>query len=227
MTKITRVSRNLLFSLSIILLSACTGSRIVQPLNQSQWQLSASFGGPVLEDSNQNTRIVPLSAVSLAYGLRQNLTAYAGWHTGSYLNDINHVDLGYTQELLQPFAFRPGITYSLQANLFSQQGLENFRFYPQLDINAYWILANKDFTYVGVTNWFETNTVKAHHQRQTKFWFPALQAGYSKNLGKYSATVEAKYILPFDQEQKQFVDFLNFNDRGAIGIYFSVARTFK
>lgn len=208
------------------MLPACSGSKIVQPLNKSQWQASASFGGPLIS-SNSNTEITPLGSLSAAYGFKQNITGFASWHWGSYLEKVDQYDVGYTQELLQPFSIIPGITYTAQANLFFKSGFENFKFYPQLDINAYWILPNKDFVYTGMSNWFELSQKKAHNQTQEHHWLPGLHAGYSKYLGIYSANLEMKYLMPLQKDESKLINFINLNNRGALALFFSVSRSFK
>ena len=208
-----------------ILLPACSGSRIVQPLNKSDWQVSANFGGPLISNDNK-TEITPLSSITGAYGFRQNITGFASWQWGSFLYDNYHFDFGYTHEILQPFSIQPGITYTVQANIIYKEAFSNFKLYPQVDINAYWILPNKDFIYTGFSNWFELSQTKAHGVNQENFWIPNLHAGYTKFLDKYSAGIEIKYIAPFETESKNLVEFVNIGDKGAIGVYFSLARNF-
>lgn len=219
---------HLAFSLLTItlLLSACAGSRIVQPLNKSQWQASMSFGGPLLKNKQDQTEITPLSSVSVAYGVKQSLTAFGSWNAGSYyLKDIYHFDAGFTHEIVQPFYVRPGITYSGIINTFTGKG--GSKFYPQLDINSYWLFPNKDFIYVGMSNWFELSADKAHGQAQNDQWLNAFHLGYNKNIGAYSANLETKYIAPFATSEENVIEFVNIGNKGATGIYLSFSRKFK
>ena len=209
-----------------ILLSGCSGSRIVQPLNQSEWQVSGSFGGPLV-DKQGKEEFIPLSSVSAAYGFKQNLTGFASWQLSSYLANVYQFDAGYSHEILHPFYLQPGITYTPQLNVFYQHGFENFKLYPQLDVNAYWLLPNKDFVYTGLSNWFELSQTKAHGQPQDNHWLPAIHAGYSKYLNNYSATIELKYIDPLKKASSNIINFTNYNNKGAFGLYFSVAYRIK
>ena len=210
----------------ILLLSACAGSRVVQPLNKSQWQASLSFGGPLLTNKDQQTEITPMSSISGAYGFTQAITGFSSWQIGSLQNEIYHFDAGFTHELIPPFSIRPGITYSGIANLLSESGSWKTRLYPQVDINAYWLLPNKDFFYTGMSNWFEFSSKKAHSQTQEHHWLTSFHIGYTKTIKQYSANLEAKYLAPFNQSEEQLIDFVNLGNRGAIGLYFSVSRKF-
>lgn len=220
-------SRLFLIAVFLLVLSACSSSRIVQPLNQSQWQTTVSFGGPLIKDSQDQVKIVPLSSITGAYGITQSITGFASWHLGSYLKDVYHIDGGLTQELVPPFSIRPGITYSGMLNLFSSTDTGSTRLFPQLDVNAYWILPSEDFVYLGLSNWFELNQKRAHNADQEHHWFTSINAGYTKKYKPYSATLEARYLAPFKESREEIIHWLNVEDRGSIGLYLSFSRTFQ
>ncbi len=211
--------------ISTVLLSACATSHIVQPLNKSQWQVGLEFGGPLIHQ-NQQTKITPLTAVNGAYGITQKVTGFASWYPSSYLNDVFQWDAGITQELLAPFSIRPGITYSGALNLFSTTRIDKVRVFPQLDINTYWLLPNEDFVYLGLSNWFDLSRQKAHGVSQENHWFTSLNLGYTKRFKPYAFTLEGRYLAPLHKPEENLVDFVNFHQRGATGLYFSVSRVF-
>lgn len=203
----------------------CTNSRVVQPLNKHQWQIAASFGGPVLKKENQ-LAATPLSSVSAAYGVTQNISAFTGVHPGSYVQGIYHADAGYVQELIHPFHNRPGISYSLALNAF-RDDKQNTKIYPQFDLNAYWLgIRGRDYYYIGVANWLELDSKKAHGQTQETRWIPAVHTGYSFVQGKYGLTLELKYLAINNNNQDLIVDYLSPSDKGVLGIYLSASRKF-
>lgn len=198
----------------------------MQPLNKNQWQVAASVGGPVIE---KDSRIepIPLSSVSAAYGVSQTLTAFAGIHPGTAVYGVYHVDAGFAHELLAPFNLQPGITYSVDLNAFMDRQDSQFKLYPQLDINAYWLMPYRnDYFYVGVSNWFELATEKAHKQKQETHWIPSLHTGYTLQYDSYGFTLEMKYLAPFTNNQNLLVDYYSPSQNGSLGAYISMSRKF-
>lgn len=198
----------------------------MQPLNKGQWQVAASVGGPVLEKESK-PNVIPLSSVSVAYGFSQNLTAYAGIHPSTATYGIYQLDAGYSHELITPFYVQPGITYSIALNGFLDRADSETKVYPQIDLNAYWLLPfRNDFVYVGISNWFELASKKAHEQTQDRRWIPGLHTGYTLQFDNWGLNTELKYLAPNANNQNLLVDYYSPTNHGSLGIYLSLSRKF-
>jgi len=210
-----------------IFVSACSGSRIVQPLNQGQWQAAVSAGGPIIKN-NDYALPLGLSSASVAYGLSQSATGFAGIGISSEAQDLHHIDAGFTYELITPFEYQPGITITPQLNIFRDKSGLDTRLYRQFDINTYWLSPFRhDFYYVGMSNWFELNTKKTHQLKQTNHWIPSLHTGYTFQGKKYGLNLEVKFIAPNKNNQNQLIDYVGIKNQGVWGGYMSISRKFR
>lgn len=199
---------------------------MVQPLNKGEWQVAGSIGGPIIKkDSSFNA--MPLSSVGLAYGYSQKITAFADLHPSTAYYGVYHIDAGISHELLAPFDLRPGLTYSFMINSFLGRDESKFKIYPQIDLNTYWLMPYRnDFFYLGISNWFELATEKAHGKKQEDHWIPSFHSGYTMQYDQYGFTVELKYLAPFTSNQNLLIDYYSPTDTGSLGVYFSVSRKF-
>jgi len=198
----------------------------VQPLNKDQWQVAASLGGPIIK---KDSRIepIPLSSVSVAYGVSQTLTAFTGIHPGTTAYGVYHMDAGFSHEILAPFNIQPGITYSVDLHAFMDRQESQFKLYPQLDINAYWLMPiRNDYFYLGLSNWFELATKKAHERNQETHWIPSLHTGYTLQYDNYGFTLEMKYLAPLTNNQNLLVDYYSPSKNGSLAAYLSMSRKF-
>lgn len=212
---------------TISLLCACSNNRIVQPLNKNQWQASASIGGPMVSQSDKYNP-VPLTSISAAYGYTRSTTLYTGYHPTTAYYGIDHLDLGYAQELIRPRLRTPGLSYALTLNTFRHRSEGDFKFYPQLDVNIYWLLAfRKDYTYIGISNWVELARKKAHDEPVSTHWIPAMHAGYTLQANRWSYNLELKYLAPLTNNQDLLVNYYSPTNKGALSLYFSISRKFK
>ena len=210
----------------IYVCTGCTNSRVVQPLNKNQWQVAASVGGPVIKQDDL-VQPIPLSSVSVAYGLDQNLSVFSGIDPSLSSVGVYHMDMGFSHEILTPFNMQPGITYSSSLNTFWGQENSEFKIYPQIDINAYWLLPfRNDYFYIGVSNWFELASERALKQKQNTRWIPSLHAGYTLQYDKYGFTLEMKYLAIQTNNQNLLVDYYSPTNNGSLGAYLSMSRKF-
>ena len=208
-------------------ITGCTNSRIVQPLNQGQWQAAFSTGGPII-DGDKSTQPLALSSTSVAYGFSQRTTAFIGVGISSAIHDVYHLDTGVTHELITPYDYQPGITLTPQLNVFRDKNGLDTKFYPQIDINAYWLSAFRDdFFYFGISNWFELATKRAHQQKQKDHWIPSIHGGYTFQGNRYGLALELKYIAPTKNNQNQLIDYIGIENQGVLGTYLSISRKFK
>lgn len=205
---------------------ACSTSRVVKPLDPGKISLSADAGGPIFNYQG-NDIPMPLSSISAAYGVNRNYTVFTGLHTTQAVYGVMHTDIGVLKNIRRPSFYIPGISITPAINLMIDTWEKHFKAYPSIDINAYWpVYDRKDYIYLGMSNWFELATERAHGEKQPTHWVPAIHSGYTFIPGKMNYTLEAKYLAPFHSNKDIVVEYMSPTDRGAIGIYLRVGYTF-
>ena len=210
-----------------LFVAGCSGSRIVQPLNKGQWQTAVAGGGPIV-DGDDGALPLALSSASVAYGFSQQTTGYVGMGLTSSIHDVYHMDIGFTHELITPFDYQPGITLSPALNLFRDKAGLDTTYYPQLDVNAYWLGAfRQDIFYIGLSNWFELSTTKAHDQKQNQHWIPTVHGGYTFQWDRWGLNLEMKYIAPTKNNENKLIDYVGIENQGVIATYLSISRKFR
>lgn len=210
----------------LLLLSgwACAPARFVKPLARGEKAVSFNLGGPLIGFA-ETTIPMPLTALSGAYGFTDNLTGFAGLHTTALAFGVIQTDIGVVRGLSTPAGLRPGISVSPVANLMLDTWEGKFKFYPQLDLNAYWHLGPREsFLYLGSNNWFELAGTRAHGERQQTHWLANFQSGYTFVRPKMNYTIELKYLAPFHPNKNVVVDYRGIGGNGAVGAYFGVSR---
>lgn len=214
----------LLIALAALLFAACAPTRYVRPIPKGDVALGGSFGGPMMHFGGI-TMPIPFLTVQGGYGIDSTLTAFAGLGVTSAMYGVIQTDLGVTKAVIQPKGARPGLSISPAVNLNLDVHETQFTFYPQLDVNAWWEYREKrpDFVYVGVTNWFELQSTRAHDQDQPSRWIPGFQAGHCWSLAHADWRLEAKYLAPFTDNFDTVVWYANPANKGGIGMYVTFA----
>ena len=203
---------------------SCTTSRLIKPLDKGEKQIAASLGGPLM---NLGVPVfLPLSAINFAYGADSNTSVYGDIHLTSGLFGVMHLDAGVLQSIYASPKF--GVTSSLQANYMLDFWQGQSRFYPQLDVNAYYNYRTKKehFVYLGFTNWFELSSTRAHNEEQAVHWIPAVQLGHVWDKGKWLHQFEMKYLAPNYSNQGIVVDYISLGGKGSLGAYYTISRRF-
>jgi hypothetical protein len=226
--KIVKYIYTLLAS-AIITTSACTSQKIVKPLEKGQQQVSANLGGPLIGFGGL-TIPVPLTSVNYARGITDSLTIHGSLQTTSLIYKTIQLDAGATYGILQPKGWKPGLSVSGSLNVLTDMREGNARLYPQLDANLYWEYGSDNFMYLGSTNWIELVGTKAHEQTQEKRILSGIQFGNTWVTPKWSFTAESKWLAPTRSSLYSVVDYKSYSlagePRGAVGIYFGIARRF-
>ncbi len=219
------------FCLSIIsiIIAGCSTQRIIKPLKKNQQQFAFSGGGPLFQFAG-TVIPMPLSSVSYAKGLTDSITLYTGLQLTNLVYKNLHLDIGGTYGLLKPKGWTPGITLNAGINVLSDFREYNIKVFPQLDANAYWDYGADYFMYFGITNWVELSKNRAHSEIQGKQILSGLQFGntFSRNSCKY--TLESKWLAPTRNSKDLTINYSTYisgdQPKGAVGIYFSVAKQF-
>lgn len=224
MTKIRHFS-----FLCIIFLASCSVQRVVKPLSEKQVQVQATLGGPLIGFSG-TTIPTPLSSLGIAYGLNANISLFGGIHTTSLAYQDLQLDIGITHGFMEANGWKPGISGSFSLNPILDFRDNNFRIYPQLDLNVYWDYADKHFMYLGTTNWIEMRNALAHGFEQDKHWLSGIQFGNTFNTDKWAFTIESKWLAPTRNTESLIVDYKTYSvggeKKGAVGLYLGIARSF-
>lgn len=220
---------HLKITLSISLLAficSCAPARFVKPLQKNEKAISANFGGPLISFAGAVIPM-PLTAIGGGYGINDKLTAYSNLHTTALAFGVIQLDAGIVQEILSQNKWRPGISINPGINLAYQIKAEDFKFWPQLDVNAYWNYKNKPhYFYAGISNWFEFSSTRALGEPQPHNWIFIPQIGHTFVNKKFNWNLEVKYIAPNISHKNIVVEYHAPGNNGAIGVYFGVARKF-
>lgn len=213
--------------LGVILVVGCAPSRYVRPLEKGEVAVSGSFGGPLFK--NFGTPIpVPNITVAAGYGIKEDLTAFAGVNLLSGAFGNIHLDLGVSKSFLEPERLRPGVTVSPGVNLVA--GLNpnsGFRLWPAVDANAWWEYGErKHYCYAGLSAWFVLSGEGPHGTDQPQNILPGFQVGNVWATNKWDFSAEVKWNNFGSVSQDGTVDWQAISDRGAAGIYLGITKRF-
>ena len=106
------MNRIILIAACVIAISSCAPSRYVRPLDEGQKAITGNLGGPLIKFSGM-TIPLPLTAISLGYGLKDDLTIYGGMHTTALSFGVIQGELGVVKEFVKPDSlnkFKPGFS---------------------------------------------------------------------------------------------------------------------
>lgn len=209
-----------------VFISACTPSRLVTPLLQDEVSLTTNFGGPLIGFADTVIPI-PLSAVTIAKGVENDLSIYTGLHTTALSYGLIHWDVGLLKQLSTPKKLRPGLSVSPSFNFMLDVWQQKPAFYPSLDINLYWFYPKSgNMSYIGSGNWFELKRTRAYNEPQSNFWITSVHAGHTWIWPRWKLNSEIKFLAPFDNSQYSIVDYKSPSQNGAIGFYVSATYDF-
>ena len=225
MKKQIEVTSIFLFAI-LFFFSSCSTTRYVVPIKKGEQRITANLGGPLIHYSGIIIP-VPLTALGYAYGVNDHLTAFGNFHTTALAFGVFELDAGVLQNVIQQKKWQPGISVNGVANLMLDKWKTEFRFYPEVDVNAYWHYRNKQsFAYAGISNWIELQNTGANDRKQTTHLLPSFYAGHTFSRTKMDYSLEAKWIAPFSSNKNIVVDYVGAGSLGTLGIYFSLSKKF-
>ena len=217
--------RILLF-VSIALLASCSPVSMVKPLQKKQWAATATVGGPLVGFGGAVVP-VPFTSVGAAYGVDSVSTLALRVHTTAALFGVGQIDGAYLRQWRGQEGGIPGISTVVQATYMVDRWEGNSRFYPSLDVNAWWDVGKKgSFIYTGITSWYELKKIGTADRVQEHRWIPALNLGYTRSRGKWNTNFECKYLAPFTSHESLTVDYKAPGSNGAFGVYVGFTRKF-
>ncbi len=210
----------------ILCICSCAPTRFVKPLDKGQKAVNLSLGGPLI---NYSKLIIPMPffTATYGYGINNTLTGFGSLNITSALYGNLQLELGATKRLLNQNGSIPAISVNPVANII-YRSKDAFKFYPQLDVNAYWDYnKGRNFFYAGLSNWFELESKRAFDEEQSYHWLFSPLIGETFVRRKWNYNIEAKMIAPNLSSAKGTVEYKTlFGSHGAFGIYFGVTRKF-
>ncbi|MCP4442446.1 MAG: hypothetical protein GY810_26360 [Aureispira sp.] len=211
-----------------LLLSACSTSRLVRPLDKKEVAIGLDFGGPIIDFAGAKIPI-PLSSITAGYGIDSTFTVYGSLHTTDLAFRLFHLEAGVLKELTSPKkGWIPGISVGASSHFMVDGWEGNFRAYPQLDLNFYWqyLKKHRHFFYFNWTSWFDFWTTKAHNQPNYNLYIPSFGLGHTFITKKWRYTVEVKWLAPSLSNRDITVSYNGIGRQGSVGVYLSFYRTF-
>ncbi len=210
--------RLLLLTVACSLMLSCNTTRLIKPLKQGDHQISVDAGGPVIGTP------LPLSSISYAYGLKENLSVFGGLQLTDLAFNTIQMDLGANYGWKEPNGFVPGLSFNGVLNPIYELRTSSFRLFPETAINAYWSISEKHFPYVGFTYWYDL-AYASTELGKGNFLHPTTMIGYRFEAKKWTIGLEAKWLnfdkaLAIPQIQHSAIA-----GRGAVGFYLKVAYT--
>lgn len=220
------MQRIVLAGLFITAIVSCAPTRFVKPLAKNQQAVNLSLGGQLISYSNL-TIPMPFLTATYGYGFDSTLTGFGGVNITSLLYGNIQLELGVTKQILKQQGVVPGISINPVANIVYRNKNAS-KFYPQVDINAFWDYnSQKDFFYVGLSNWFELSGKRVYGQQQQHNWFIAPMLGQTFVRKKWNYNIELKMLAPNLKNNTSTVDYKTpFGTHGALGVYIGCTRKF-
>ncbi len=210
----------------IAFLWSCAPTRFVKPLEKDQKVLGFNFGGPLIKFSGLKIPI-PYTSLYAGYGWKEKSTLHGGLHLTALAYKTLQFDFGITHSLLNQNHKIPGISVNGTLNLMTSLRDGATRFYPQIEANAYWEYSNKTWmTYVGTSNWLDFQKGKRISEENHQYILPTFHVGQSFRWKKMEVSLEYKYLVPWNENQKTVVDFVVNGNKGANGLYLNLKRSF-
>jgi len=214
-------SNYLVFIGAFALLQACAPSRFVEPLEKNEISVGGSIGGPVIDFGGPIP--MPITSIEVGYGLDTNLTAFGALHTTAAVFGNLQIDAGVTYKILNQNKYIPNVSITPSFNFIQNFEYNSNKFWPILDINAYWNYGkNRNYFYVGLNNYFELSPTMANDQPQANPWLYSPQLGHivKGSKGNFQLTTEIKLLGPNLDNSTAFVPYKSLlGTRGATGFF--------
>lgn len=195
---------------AVLLVTACGTVAAVRPLQKGQSSFGLSLGGPVARVAGLDIPM-PYAVARYRYGLTDQFGLYAGGHL--FFAAMGNVGLegGLSYHFLNQKGWVPTVGGSAGFVGLIRPGQPDQAFFPQLDLSASWLFADKFLTYVGT---------QSMYQLSDKPWVVlAPFVGAQFDLGpRFSLGAEGKWYAPTEPTKPRNVDYrLPIAGHGAVG----------
>ena len=177
----------------LCIMGACTTTRVVKPIEKNEVQIGLDAGGPYVNGS-----MLPLTSLHMAYGMRDDLSFFAGVHGTALGFQTLQLDFGWCFQYREQEGLLPGMSINTVFNPMIGLRQGSFRLYPELSPNFYWELRDRHLLHVGMANWFDLTPGKIEIG-EGSLWHPGLQLGYRYQMKRFVLAAEYR-LLNFNKE---------------------------
>jgi len=195
---------------AVLLASACGTVAAVRPLQKGQSSLGLSLGGPVARVAGFDIPM-PYAVARYRYGLSDRVGLYAGSHLLVATMGVLGLEGGCSYHFLNQRGWVPVVGGSAGFVGLIRPGSTDQAFFPQLDLSASWLFADKVLAYVGSQSMYQFS--------DKPYVVLAPFVGGQFDLGpRFSLGVEAKWYAPTEPTKPRNVDYrLPIAGNGAVG----------
>jgi len=213
-----------LVAITLIFLASCASIRTIEPMHKGEKKLTADLGGPLIRFSGIPI-FMPLSSMGGAYGISDNVSAFASLHTTSLVYRTLQFETSVNTSLYR--MSKSGISANWGAYSFFTLRDSKIAFYPYADINYYQHYnAKPHYAYFSFTPLFELHRKKAFDESVKNRIIPNLTLGHRWVNENREWGLELKW-LNFNADNRNIVvDYLAPSKKGALGLYFSFTKKF-
>jgi hypothetical protein len=206
----TRLAILSVLAAAVLLVSACGTVAAVRPLHKGQSSLGLSFGGPVARVAGLDIPM-PYAVARYRYGLNDQAGVYAGAHLLVATMGVVGLEGGISYHFLNQKSWIPTVGGSIGFVGLIRPGHPDQAFFPQLDLSASWLFADKVLAYVGSQSMYQVS--------DKPYVVLAPFVGGQVDLGpKFSLGAEAKWYAPTEPTKPRNVDYkLGIAGKGAVG----------
>lgn len=164
----------------------CGVTQPVRILDEGKTQLSSSLGGPFIP-LGSTTIPVPYLNIGIVHGYSSDVTVSGNLHILPILFGDAGLDAGVATSLVKQKGAVPEVTGKAMAMVFSDfRGGFHPRIYPQISVNASYLVGDSDLVYFGADNVFQSVV--------PSFLFTPF-VGYQLQLGnKWTGQIETKWM---------------------------------
>jgi hypothetical protein len=217
--------KKILFIVALAYMVACTPARVIETLPKGTTQIQGNFGGPMIEFAGLKIPI-PATAIAVNHGITDKTTLSGGIHLTSLAFENYQIDLGVHHQLLKPNGKKPGITGSLQMNVFQSMYHKDFRLWPETQLAGYWKIKSST-VFIQPGAWWELSATKAFQEPQTNRWIPYISIGARFPHKSWNFGLDIRYMGMNLSNQDKIVYYATPFNKGASGVYLSATKTIK
>lgn len=207
-------------------LMSCTAVRQVRPLEPGENVVNVSLGGPMTQYVGE--AYLPLPLLSLGYnrGLTRSLDLEAGIDLTHTLFSNPKIDAGVNWRLQAPDRWHPAVIVSPRLHAVSDFKTAA-RLYPALSMTWAWSAGPSLWPYLGMEHFFELQWKRDDGQFQQHHWLIAPYAGLALCRRRWQYQLEVRVYTPnLDNDYGRAPENLGFGDRGILGFFLGVGRSF-
>lgn len=214
------------FYLIVFVVTGCTSSRFVKPLDKGQKAFFGNFGGPLIEFS-EIPMPIPFATIGYGQGIHHDITLYSAIDLTSAIFGVWHHEIGMSANILK---LKNNYAFSVQPGMHMFQNLQTFnafRMYPVMDISFYKQLPQQQYEfYCNGRFWINAY---ANQNPEWQGYSPittGIYFGLQKHNKQWGHQFELGCIAPNTPNTPNVVNFIGLQGKGALVLHYSILRYF-